>query len=215
MISPVNRPEYEQGLPGSNRRLRFWRPVCFRLHQAPLSIPDRTRTCTAGTGIRYGHPFHHGDKALPKRFELLYDSLEGCCSHPLSYGNLLRLQAACSMFSAKEKPPAPLTDGHDNTKDQQTMMEESWHPCTYIPYISFGHHKQTNLPSANSPLDMLMPALNGCICVHGVYLPFLDFLIICMLPDTIATVKWHCLTLAAYGLIAGAGVEPAKIRLWA
>ena len=32
-------------------------------------------------------PFHHGDKALPKRFELLYDSLEGCCSYPLSYGN--------------------------------------------------------------------------------------------------------------------------------
>jgi len=80
------------------------------------------------------------------------------------------------MFSAKEKPPAPLTDGHDNTKDQQTMMEESWHPCTYIPYISFGHHKQTNLPSANSPPDMLMLTLNGCICVHGVYLPFPEFL---------------------------------------
>ena len=87
-IYPVNRPEYEQGLPGSNRRRRFWRPLCFRLHQAPLNIPDRTRTCTAGTGIRYGRPFHHGDKALPKRFELLYDSLEGCCSYPLSYGNI-------------------------------------------------------------------------------------------------------------------------------
>ena len=61
VISPVNRPEYEQGLPGSNRRLRFWRPLCFRLHQAPLNIPDRIRTCTAGTGIRYGHPFHHGE----------------------------------------------------------------------------------------------------------------------------------------------------------
>ena len=56
------------------------------------------------------------------------------------------------------------------------MMEESCHPCTYIPYISFGHHKQTNLPSANSSLDMLMPALKGCICVHGVYLPFPEFL---------------------------------------
>ena len=40
-ICPVNRPEYEQGLPGSNRRLRFWRPLCFQLHQAPLNIPDR------------------------------------------------------------------------------------------------------------------------------------------------------------------------------
>ena len=199
-ICPVNRPEYEQGLPGSNRRLRFWRPLCFQLHQAPLSIPDRIRTCTAGTGIRYGRPFHHGDKALPKRFELLSNSLEGCCSRPLSYGNMLRPQVAFSMFSvtiflAKEKPPAPLTDGHDNTKDLLAMMEESWHPCTHIPYISFGQHKQTNLPSANSPLDMLMPALNGCICVHGVYLPFLDFLIICMLPDTGAAEKWHRLTL--------------------
>ena len=116
VIYPVNRPEYEQGLPGSNRRLRFWRPLCFRLHQAPLNIPDRAhelqwssvlrrpkrsgdRTCTAGTGIRYGHPFHHGDKALPKRFELLYDSLEGCCSYPLSYGNMMRPQAAFSVFS--------------------------------------------------------------------------------------------------------------------
>ena len=99
MICPVNRPEYEQGLPGSNRRLRFWRPLCFRLHQAPLNIPDRIRTCTAGTGIRYGHPFHHGDKALPKRFELLYDSLEGCCSYSLSYGNMMRPQAAFSVFS--------------------------------------------------------------------------------------------------------------------
>ena len=107
-----------------------------------------------------------------------------------------------------------MTDGRDNTKDLLAMLS-LWHPCTHIPRIISGHHKQTNLPSANSPLDMLMPALNGCICVHGVYLPFLDFLIICMLPDTIATVKWHCLTLAAYGLIAGAGVEPAKIRLWA
>ena len=91
--------EPKQGLPGSNRRRRFWRPLCFHLHQAPLSIPDRTRTCTAGTGIRYGHPFHHGDKALPKRFELLYDSLEGCCSYPLSYGNIMRPQAAFSVFS--------------------------------------------------------------------------------------------------------------------
>ena len=129
VISPVNRPEYEQGLPDSNRRLRFWRPLCFQLHQAPLSIPDRIRTCTAGTGIRYGHPFHHGDKALPKRFELLSNSLEGCCSRPLSYGNMLRPQVAFSMFSvtiflAKEKPPAPLTDGHDNTKDLQAMLEE-------------------------------------------------------------------------------------------
>ena len=99
VIYPVNRPEYEQGLPGSNRRLRFWRPLCFRLHQAPLNIPDRIRTCTAGTGIRYGHPFHHGDKALPKRFELLYYSLEGCCSYPLSYGNMMRPQAAFSVFS--------------------------------------------------------------------------------------------------------------------
>ena len=41
MICPVNRPEYEQGLPGSNRRQRFWRPLCFRLHQAPLNIPDK------------------------------------------------------------------------------------------------------------------------------------------------------------------------------
>ena len=98
-IYPVNRPEYEQGLPGSNRRRRFWRPLCFQLHQAPLSIPDRIRTCTAGTGIRYGHPFHHRDKALPKRFELLYDSLEGCCSYPLSYGNMMRPQAAFSVFS--------------------------------------------------------------------------------------------------------------------
>ena len=39
LICPVNRPEYEQGLPGSNRRLRFWRPLCFRLHQAPLKHP--------------------------------------------------------------------------------------------------------------------------------------------------------------------------------
>ena len=54
-------------------------------------------------------------------------------------------------------------------------MLESWRPCTYIPLIISGHHKQTNLPSANSPLDMLMPALNGCICVHGVYLPFSEF----------------------------------------
>ena len=109
-----------------------------------------------------------------------YTSLEGCCSYPPRYGSMLQPQAAFSMFSvtifsAKEKPPAPLTDGHDNTKDLLAMMEESWHPCTYIPYISFGHHKQTNLPSANSPLDMLMPALNGCICVHGVYLPFPEF----------------------------------------
>ena len=109
--------ESEQGLPGSNRRLRFWRPLCFRLHQAPSKHPRhgaqdpvdlgfaptgaerRPRTCTAGTGIRYGHPFHHGDKALPKRFELLYDSLEGCCSYPLSYGNMMRPQAAFSVFS--------------------------------------------------------------------------------------------------------------------
>ena len=148
-------------------------PVELRL--APTEAERRPRTCTFGTGIRHGHPFHHGDKALPKRFELLYDSLEGCCSHPLSYGNMLRPQAACSMFSAKEKPPAPLTDGHDNTKDLLAMMEELWHPCTYIPYISFGHHKQTNLPSANSPLNILIPTLNGCICVHGVYLPFPEF----------------------------------------
>ena len=98
MICPVNRPEYEQGLPGSNRRRRFWRPLCFQLHQAPISIPERTRTCAFGTGIRHGHPFHHGDKTLPKRFELLYDSLEGCCFHPLSYGNLVRPQAAFSVI---------------------------------------------------------------------------------------------------------------------
>ena len=112
VICPVNRAEYKQGLPGSNRRRRFWRPLCFHLHQAPLSIPDRTRTCTAGTGIRYGRPFHHGDKALPKRFELLSNSLEGCCSRPLSYGNMLRPQVAFSMFSvtiflAKRKTACP------------------------------------------------------------------------------------------------------------
>ena len=55
-------------------------------------------------------------------------------------------------------------------------MLESWRPCTYIPFIISGHHKQTNLPSANSPLDMLLSALNGCISVHGVYLPFFEFL---------------------------------------
>ena len=87
-----------------------------------------------------------------------------------------------------------MTDGRDNTKDLLAMLS-LWHPCTHIPRIISGHHKQTNLPSANSPLDMLMPALNGCICVHGVYLPFLDFLIICMLPDTGAAEKWHRLTL--------------------
>ena len=59
-----------------------------------------------------------------------------------------------------------LTDSHDNTKDPQGM-KESWCPCTYIPCISFGQHKQTNLPSANSPLDMLMLALNRYVCVHG------------------------------------------------
>ena len=72
-------------------------PVELRL--APTEAERRPRTCTAGTGIRYGHPFHHGDKALPKRFELLYDSLEGCCSYPLSYGNMMRPQAAFSVFS--------------------------------------------------------------------------------------------------------------------
>ena len=68
-----------------------------------------------------------------------------------------------------------MTDGDDNTKDSLAMLK-SWHPCTYTPCIISRHHKQTNLPSANSPLDMLMPALNGCICVHGVYLPFSEFL---------------------------------------
>ena len=209
--------ESEQGLPGSNRRLRFWRPLCFRLHQAPLNIPDRTRTCTAGTGIRYGHPFHHGDKALPKRFELLSNSLEGCCSRPLSYGNMLRPQVAFSMFSvtiflAKEKPPAPLTDGHDNTKDLQAMMEEeSWHPCTYIPYISFGHHKQTNLPSANSPPDMLMLTLNGCICVHGVYLPFPEFLN----QQYVTGYRRHreAAPFDTYGLIAESGVLQNRVSI--
>ena len=65
---------------------------------APTEAERRPRTCAFGTGIRYGHPFHHGDKALPKRFELLYDSLEGCCFHPLSYGNLMRPQAAFSVI---------------------------------------------------------------------------------------------------------------------
>ena len=55
-------------------------------------------------------------------------------------------------------------------------MSILWCSCIYIPLIIFGHHKQTNLPSANSSLDMLMPAQNGCICVHGVYLPFFEFL---------------------------------------
>ena len=55
-------------------------------------------------------------------------------------------------------------------------MLKSWRPCTYIPLIISGHHKQTNLPSANSPLDMLMSAMNGCVSVHSVCLPFSEFL---------------------------------------
>ena len=105
-----------------------------------------------------------------------------------------------------------MTDGDDNTKDSLTMLE-SWLPCTYIPRIISGHHKQTNLPSANSPLDMLMPAMNGCISVHGVYLPFSEFL------NQLYVIRyWHHWEVApfdTYKLIAGAGVEPAKIRLWA
>ena len=100
VICPVNRPEYEQGLPGSNRRLRFWRPVCFRLHQAPLSIPDRTRTCTAGTGIRYGHPFHHGDLNVAEEIRTLT-------------GQLRRLLlSSIELRQQKEKTACPcLTDG--------------------------------------------------------------------------------------------------------
>ena len=62
-----------------------------------------------------------------------------------------------------------MTDGEDNTKDLLTMLE-LWFPRIYIPRIISGHHKQTNLPSANSPLDMLMPAMNECICEHGINL---------------------------------------------
>ena len=87
------------------------------------------------------------------------------------------------------------------------MMEELWHPCTYIPYISFGHHKQTNLPSANSPLDMLMPALNGCIYVHGVYLPFPEFLN--QLYVTRYKRRRKVAPFDTYDLIAGAGVATA------
>lgn len=192
---------------GRNRTSDF--PDISRVH-SPLYYA-REKSIPGGTRIRYGRPFHHRDRALPKRFELLCDSLEGCCSHPLSYGNMLRPQAACSMFSAKEKPPAPLTDGHDNTKDQQTIMEKSWHPCTLIPYISFGHHKQTNLPSANSPPDMLMLTLNGCICVHGVYLPFPEFLN----QQYVTGYRRHreVAPFDTYGLIAESGVDPEPGRI--
>jgi hypothetical protein len=73
------------------------------------------------------------------------------------------------MSSAKEKPPALMTDGDDNTKDSITMSI-LWCSCIYIPRIISGHHKQTNLPSGNSPLDMLMTAMNECIREHGLYL---------------------------------------------
>ena len=46
-----------------------------------------------------------------------------------------------------------MTDGDDNTKDSLTMLE-LWFPRIYIPHIIFRHYKQTNLTSANSPLDM-------------------------------------------------------------
>ena len=89
-------PSYTKPLVFKHPRQGAEAPVELRL--APTGAERRPRTCTAGTGIRYGNPFHHGDKALPKRFELLSNSLEGCCSHPLSYGNMLRPKAAFSIF---------------------------------------------------------------------------------------------------------------------
>ena len=40
-IYPVNRPEYEQGWPGSNGHLQFWRLAC---------CPVTPRPCTSPTG---------------------------------------------------------------------------------------------------------------------------------------------------------------------
>ena len=89
-----------------------------------------------------------------------------------------RVSITLSFILQQKKNRLPLlTDGHENTKDLTAMME-SWCPHTYIPFISFGQHKQTNLPSANSSLDLLMLALNGSICVHEFTVSFLQILTI-------------------------------------